>query len=145
MKVCIKCKVEKPFAEFHNHRAAVDGKQKTCKTCQKAYSQSDTAKKNRKEYYQRTKRAHINRNLKQQYGITYDEYDEMLVNQNGKCAICTTTDPGGKGRFHVDHCHTTGKVRGLLCHHCNTMLGLAKDSVETLNNAISYLSNVQTT
>jgi hypothetical protein len=142
MKVCAKCKTEKPLEDFHNMKKSTDGKQKTCKACQKAYSQSTVCKENRKAYYQKTKREHINRNLKKHYGIDYDQYDEMLAAQNGKCAICPSTEPGGKGRFHVDHCHTTGKVRGLLCHHCNTMLGLAKDSIQTLEKAIHYLKNV---
>jgi hypothetical protein len=142
MKTCCKCKEVKQLDQFHNLASAVDGKQKTCKTCQKAYSQSAACVANRKEYYKRTKRAHIDRNLQNQYGISHEDYDLMLEKQNGQCAICGTTQPEGKGRFHVDHCHTTGRVRGLLCHHCNTMLGLAKDSAQTLNKAIHYLTNV---
>ena len=63
-----------------------------------------------------------NKNLKFKYGITYDEYITMYENQNKSCAICNTELPamnGNKGLL-VDHCHTTGKVRGLLCNRCNT-------------------------
>ena len=143
MKSCCKCKIDKPLEGFHRNKVTVDGLQKTCKECQSAYSKLPHVRDKQKDYYQRTKRAHIDRNLKAQYGISYDEYDVMLEKQKGRCAICGTDNPGGKGRFHVDHCHTNGTVRGLLCHHCNTMLGLAKDSAETLNKAISYLNNVQ--
>jgi hypothetical protein len=141
MKTCCKCKVSQPLENFHNMKKSPDGKQKTCKSCQKAYSQSETCIANRREYYQRTKRAHINRNLKKQYGIDHDQYDQMLLDQGGKCAICPATEPGGKGRFHVDHCHTTGRVRKLLCHNCNTMLGLAKEQISTFEQAILYLKN----
>ena len=141
MKTCCKCKEDKPLSGFHKNKATADGLQKTCKDCQSVYSKLPHVRERQKAYYQKTKRAHINRNLQQKYGITYDDYDALFAKQEGKCAICGTKDPGGKGRFHVDHCHTTGAVRGLLCHHCNTMLGLAKDSTETLNKAISYLND----
>ena len=79
-------------------------------------------------------------NLKRRYGITLAEYDQMFEDQNGKCAICGTTEPGGRnGRFHVDHNHVTGVVRGLLCHHCNTALGKFGDDEATLQRAIDYL------
>jgi len=61
--------------------------------------------------------------------------------QNYKCAICLTENPGGKGKFYIDHCHTTGKNRGLLCSCCNILLGQAKESKETLMNAIKYLED----
>lgn len=75
------------------------------------------------------------------YGITRDDYNKLLDEQEGKCAICSTTEIGRKGHthFHVDHCHTTGKVRGLLCDLCNRGLGYFKDSEETLTKAASYL------
>lgn len=69
------------------------------------------------------------------YGITREQYDEKLSNQQGLCAICGE-EPS---EFHVDHCHATGKVRGLLCGRCNFMLGHARDSSSNLQNAIAYL------
>lgn len=82
--------------------------------------------------------ARIARNsaLKANYGITIDEYDAMFKAQRGKCAVC-----GEKyGRtLHVDHCHQTNVVRGLLCQKCNMAIGLLQDSVKLLNRAISYL------
>lgn len=82
--------------------------------------------------------ARIARNsaLKANYGITIDEYDAMFKAQCGKCAVC-----GEKyGRtLHVDHCHRTNVVRGLLCQKCNMAIGLLQDSVKLLNRAISYL------
>lgn len=77
--------------------------------------------------------------LKQKYGITLKIYDDMLNNQNAKCAICNIQPDYGRGLLHVDHCHDTGKIRQLLCHHCNCALGGFRDNVEILKNAINYL------
>jgi len=82
------------------------------------------------------KRDQKNRYLKSRYGITIDRYDEMYEQQDGKCAICKAED---EGRFAVDHCHNTGKVRGLLCRSCNLGIGQLKDDIEVLTNAITYL------
>ena len=73
------------------------------------------------------------------YGITLDEYTKILMTQDGKCKLCLTDKPGGKGVFHVDHNHNTGHIRGLLCHGCNTGLGLFGDSADRLKAAAYYL------
>lgn len=79
--------------------------------------------------------------LKHKYGITEKQYDEMLESQGFGCAICKskTTKDQRSSRLVVDHCHTTGKVRGLLCSACNKAIGLFEDSTEALTLAISYL------
>lgn len=78
--------------------------------------------------------------LKAKYGITAAEFDTMLAAQGGGCAVCGTTEPPGRGqRFHVDHCHSTGRVRGLLCNECNVGLGKFKDSTDLLRRAAEYL------
>lgn len=74
------------------------------------------------------------------YGITSSEYDEMLEAQNGVCAICGQDEQVKTRGLSVDHCHTTGKVRGLLCSYCNMGLGLFKDDTEVLINAVKYLA-----
>ena len=73
-----------------------------------------------------------------QYGITVEEYEHMYEMQKGVCKICSKPEPI-KTRLCVDHNHTTGKVRGLLCTHCNTALGHMFDNVSLLQNAIGYL------
>lgn len=77
--------------------------------------------------------------LKSRYGLDLKAYDALLEAQGGCCAICRCSKPGGRGTWHVDHDHKTDKVRGLLCHDCNTGLGKFKDDPEILKLAIVYL------
>lgn len=78
--------------------------------------------------------------LKMAYGITPEQYDEMLVAQEHRCAVCRTDTPTGKGMWFIDHCHTTGKVRGVLCSFCNSMLGYARDNPSILAAGGAYLT-----
>jgi transcription elongation factor Elf1 len=73
------------------------------------------------------------------YGLSPDAYVKLYESQEGKCAICNEI-PTTKRGLHTDHCHTSGKVRGLLCHHCNTALGSFKDNINLLNKAVDYLN-----
>jgi hypothetical protein len=80
------------------------------------------------------------KHLTRKYGISREQYDAMLLAQGGKCALCTTSEAGGRGnRFHVDHCHERGNVRQLLCNACNHMLGCARDKPDVLRAAAAYL------
>ncbi len=81
--------------------------------------------------------------LKRKYGITQADYDQMLERQNFRCAICSKEAPGGSGGWHVDHCHTTDVVRGLLCWLCNSGLGKFKDNPAALRQAAAYLEAAQ--
>lgn len=80
-----------------------------------------------------------------QYGLTSDQYDQMLVNQNGACAICkqpeTLKKQGKIMRLNVDHCHKTGRVRGLLCTRCNRGMGLLGDDAQRLRAAAEYIES----
>lgn len=85
-----------------------------------------------------------NAQLKRVYGITYAQYQEMLVAQGGVCKICLGNNPRKSPRrilrpLFVDHCHTTNKVRGLLCNLCNNGLGAFKENTDAMLRAISYL------
>lgn len=75
------------------------------------------------------------------YGITGADYARMFADQNGRCAVCDSVETGDKrgGRFHVDHCHESGRIRGLLCSQCNLGLGKFKDSADLLERASLYL------
>lgn len=82
--------------------------------------------------------------LKKAHGITHEEYLVILESQEGKCKICgclgfEKTWTSKKLPFVVDHCHSTGKIRGLLCDNCNVLIGHAKDDVNILQSAIKYV------
>jgi len=74
------------------------------------------------------------------YNLKPNEYEMTLQKQNNKCAICGNELKTGKGTA-VDHCHTTGKFRGILCAHCNLALGMVKENINTLQSMITYLEN----
>lgn len=76
------------------------------------------------------------RMILRRYGLTPEQYDAMLAEQDGRCAVCRCTS---SRRLHVDHCHETGRVRGLLCFNCNSALGHAKDDTQRLQALIRYL------
>lgn len=84
------------------------------------------------------RRAQWATNLKKK-GMTCGDYERMLADQSGLCGICGTAEPGGRGRFHVDHDHSAGTIRGLLCNGCNIGLGHFHDNIESLAKAIQYL------
>lgn len=143
IRICPKCKETKSLSEFSivkSGRRA--GKPVShCKVCRVAALK--VAKKRDPSVYDRIERPS---KLKRMYGISSGQYDAMLVAQNNKCAVCKSTDPGGRryatGKtimFSVDHCHATGKVRGLLCTHCNRALGLIKDNLDTALRMAEYL------
>lgn len=84
----------------------------------------------------------LNKRYKERYGIRYDEYCNMLKEQNHKCAICGVDEVDSRsGKLCVDHDHNTGKVRKLLCHNCNCGLGHFKDNISSLSKALEYLIN----
>ena len=73
--------------------------------------------------------------------MSAEQFDALLAAQGGRCALCQRFEPGGRwGRFHVDHCHQTGQIRGILCHGCNVALGALGDDIEGLTRALRYVS-----
>ena len=78
-------------------------------------------------------------NLRRFYNLEESEYDKLFDNQNSKCAICSKDLERISRSTHVDHNHLTGEVRGILCHHCNTAIGLFGDDINKLKSAIKYL------
>lgn len=83
----------------------------------------------RKEYY-----------LKKFFKMSLEDYNNMLSSQNNSCKICGAHESEFTKKLAVDHCHETGKIRGILCHNCNKSLGSFKDSIEILQRAIDYLN-----
>ncbi len=104
------------------------------------------SKRDRRQHLRKTNPAEIakrdkTRWLKYVYGISFEKYEAMRVEQNDSCAICRKqfVHGGKKTNFGVDHCHKTGKVRGLLCYHCNAALGMVREKEEIILSMIAYL------
>lgn len=107
----------------------------------------DKAKASRKRAYERAKSSirekSRNHHRKKKYGLSPEQYNAMFDAQNKTCAICKSSEPFSKFGWHVDHCHVSGAVRGILCNRCNTSMGMAGDSIERLRAMIDYLRNAE--
>jgi hypothetical protein len=138
--------------DFYKDNRNKDGAMSVCKKChckavakrqkdnpEKHYrKQIEWRKKNNKRYREIQKDSDRRYRLRTLYDITPEQYLEMALAQDYKCA-----NPGCRkeAELVIDHCHKTGKVRGLLCRECNLLLGQAKDSPEILLGAMQYLEN----
>lgn len=145
MRTCSICKIEKNSADF---KLKSNGCLSSfCRTCSASYQKKyqeknkEKIKEKKKHYHTQTKEYRRWYTIKLRYGITKEEYENMLLMQNGGCAICQTTKSGHKNtnEMVVDHCHKTKKVRGLLCNRCNTLLGLIDDNSTFMENVSNYL------
>ena len=129
LKVCRTCKQEKPISKFDKNPTGSHGVRGTCRECRCG---------NR----ERTRR----HNIKAKYGITLNDFMKMYENQDGRCAICNkeievyATRDRMTDIANIDHCHETGKIRSLLCNHCNTGLGKFMDDPDLLIKAAEYLN-----
>ena len=114
-----------------------------CHVCYKKYLSQYY--QNNKDKYKRESGTRKGEQLKRLYNITREDWDNLYTQQKGCCAICKQPELVIDYRtktvrtLAVDHCHVTGKVRGLLCTQCNRAIGLLKDNISVLENAISYL------
>ncbi|MDX3056122.1 endonuclease VII domain-containing protein [Streptomyces sp. NE06-03E] len=113
-KRCPRCGEVKPHDQWERNRSAYDGWSSYCRPCR--------AERNRISYFQR------------KYGLSPVELDELIAAQQGVCCICLTAPAE-----HVDHCHETGRVRGVLCFSCNAALGQLKDRPDAVRRAAAYL------
>ena len=140
-KTCTACGQTKPIGFFGKAAAYKDGHRSQCTPCRSAKNAKYVAGQlgpRRKADPVATRRT----KLKQRYALTEFGFAELLAKQNGGCAICRSANPGGRwGVFHVDHCHETGQVRGLLCHGCNIALGAIGDSLTGVLRFMSYLTS----
>jgi Recombination endonuclease VII len=127
MKRCPKCQETKPLTEFYS-----DGKSTYCKPCTKA----DVLRwvRENPEQFRRTQRKSI---LKRRFGLTEDQLALLLEKQGGVCPICG--DPISDQNLNVDHDHSAGHVRGILCARCNRTIGLLRDDPALLRRAAAYL------
>jgi hypothetical protein len=143
-KTCRKCGETKPLREFRLSRQATNTRnavyRSDCKTCSATAARRWFAEN--KERHKETRHRHA---MRATYGLTPEQYQDMLAAQGGVCAICGLDEPNAHGRtgtqfrLSVDHCHDTGRVRGLLCQKCNRAIGLLGDNVDLLRKAIAYL------
>lgn len=129
MKKCTKCGVEKPLSEFHKNKKSKDGLSSYCKSCSSIYG---------KEWLKQNWEKRRASNLKYYYNIDFKNFEKLRLNQNNCCAICKNVLLDEK-HTHLDHCHLSNKIRGILCNHCNRGLGAFKDSPELLQSAQAYL------
>jgi len=145
MKVCTKCKVEKPIDDFYKAAKYKDGHMTQCKKCR--YVAHALYRANgglEKERLREQARKELNpnrskdRRLKSKYDITLEQYNNMLQLQSNCCYLCKVSVDSGR-RFVVDHDHETGAVRAILCNSCNVGIGLLNDNPELLVNAARYI------
>lgn len=133
MKTCVVCNVEKDESAFspYSTRNGNRYRRGKCRACTISYRDLHPD-------YRKNDRA---RSLRYKYGMTVMEYERLLKKQKGRCAICSSkaSNAMNKGYLVVDHCHTTGKLRGLLCHKCNIGLGHFSDRPDLLYKAVNYL------
>ena len=135
-KICTGCDTPKSLDLFYP-------KHKSCKECykgrQKIWRQANKHKIKRYESSAERKSTQSWRHIFRKYGLTKEQWNELLLAQNSCCKICKEHYSKLSSILCVDHCHTTGKIRGLLCRECNKGLGNFKDSEQFLLNAIEYL------
>ncbi len=128
VKKCGACKETKDMSSFNKHSKRYDGRQSECREChskRNAANQAALTPRERKHY-----------RIKSDYGIPIETYDQMIISQNGCCASCKhpflrTPD--------IDHNHVSGKVRGLLCHNCNTALGMLQEDAAKCFSLAEYI------
>jgi hypothetical protein len=161
MKRCRVCGELKPLGDFYKAAGMADGYRHDCKACNLAAKAARTAanpeanrervkrwqeanperlKAYRREYRRRPERKAADRDyhLKRTYGITLEQYEQMLAAQGGVCAICKEPRPEER-TLHVDHDPETGVIRGLLCFRCNNALGDLRETYELAQAAADYL------
>lgn len=142
MKQCSCCKVEKPFEEFQIDRSRRDGFLHRCKSCQAARDRRkygitrDKQIADARRWNVQNPERYRDIQLRRSYGISLTEYNEMLGRQRGVCAVCRRAD---ERALSVDHCHSTGQVRGLLCGACNRALGILEDDAARVEALAAYL------
>lgn len=154
-KKCTKCNKKLSLSSFHRNKRNKDGRTEWCKLCKAKYAKKHWVENKKRLQKQRRKHyvehkveiaaASAKRNKKRgwayrimsHYGITVKQYTAMLKAQGGGCWICGSVPK--KRKLHIDHCHKSGKVRGLLCMRCNRGLSWYSDSSVRLHKAAQYL------
>jgi Recombination endonuclease VII len=130
MKECRVCKEYKIPSQFPKNNKTWDGRSSQCKSCLNLKNRGLTSSRRKAS-------------VKRCYNVSLEFIDQLYTDQEGKCVICGVFKPyhGGRGAggLVIDHDHKTGKIRGLLCTHCNVMIGMAKENLDILRKAQEYL------
>ena len=132
-KICLKCGELKDFELFPVINKKMGYRSSYCKVCANKIRENSRKLKGVEPIRQRAKW------LKSSFGISVDQYNDILLLQDNKCAICGRTEELDGKNFAVDHDHKTGKMRGILCKRCNLLLGKFENSTGNMEGAISYL------
>lgn len=136
---CTRCDETNPTKFYYDPNGYRNSACRKCEKERKALSQKSTNyRKIQKKWRRENPTYGHTYNFRHKYGLSGLDYQNMLARQNGVCLICGQP-PAETQSLSVDHCHATGKVRGLLCIHCNTGIGMFKDSQELLRKAAEYL------
>lgn len=135
---CCKCKQFLPVSEFHKCKNEKSGLQTWCKSCRKGWKHEERKEYFKKRYHE-NRESYLDNTYKRFYGISLEEYNQILQEQDGGCAICGIKECATGRRLAVDHNHETGQVRGIPCSACNQSLGKFKEDINILKSAISYL------
>ena len=154
-KLCGRCGKDLPVDMFWIQDKKYGYRRKNCKECDKARMRERYAARDDVKAYSKRKsmewakanpekrKVHVRRiSLKRMYGMSEADYEAMVSRQGNKCALCNSSDPGrtdkdkkwSAGYWNIDHCHSTGKVRGLLCHTCNVRVG----AYERLRDVVGF-------
>lgn len=158
MKKCYKCEETKDSSDFYKDITSKDGLSSKCKICARTFKAKDFRNKTEKycprcnnilpinsfdlsstgDGYQTACKTCRNlvKTISQYPNLTWDWYHKMMHHQRGRCKICKESSP-----LQIDHCHETGKIRGLICGPCNRGLGHFRDRVDYMASAIDYLNN----
>jgi hypothetical protein len=163
-KRCNVCGELKPLTEFYKAEGCVDGRRGDCRSCfqAKAVARAEADPQLREAARERTRQWVVDNperkrennqayatsgrkrpsdrksHLKRTFGLTLEDYDRMLAEQGGGCAICGRLPD--KTALHVDHCHETGRVRGLLCFRCNAAIGHLREDPAVIAAALAYVT-----
>lgn len=142
-KICSICLDSKTLESFGVHPTHKQGRRSVCNSC-RPKTRSNESYQSRKDYHKKYRKKNIDKyrdiQLKRYYGLSLIEFRKLSQIQNNACAICLKPAHLLTKLLCVDHDHTTGKIRGLLCTQCNQALGLFKDNPSYLNNAMNYLT-----
>ncbi len=133
-KRCCTCKNYKPFSEFHKDKTGIKGLAYSCKRCANTRARANHVARYADAGYKISRKDSYTRH---KFGITLDDYNQRLKNQEYCCMICKTKNP--VGGWHLDHNHTTGALRAFLCSSCNRGIGYMYENIQSLRNAIEYL------